>query len=70
MLDGWNELTPEARLRATRDVKALQRDYPQLGLVISTRRQALPVAGPVIAIEALSSISRWSLRAPSVARTA
>ena len=53
LLDGWNELTSEARLRATRDVKALQRDYPQLGLLISTRRQVLPVAGPVVAIEAL-----------------
>jgi hypothetical protein len=61
MLDGWNELTPEARLRATRDVKALQRDYQQLGLVISTRRQALPVAGPVIAIEALSHDQQMEL---------
>ena len=26
LLDGWSELTPEARLRATRDLKALQRD--------------------------------------------
>ena len=32
LLDGWNELTPEARLRATRDINALQRDYPLLGL--------------------------------------
>ncbi|MEX2166523.1 MAG: hypothetical protein WD852_05815 [Methyloceanibacter sp.] len=61
LLDGWNELTPEARLRATRDVKALQRDYPLLGLVISTRRQALPVAGPTVAIEALSQDQQLEL---------
>jgi hypothetical protein len=61
LLDGWNELTPEARLRATRDLKALQRDYQQLGLVISTRRQALPVAGPVVAIETLSQDQQMEL---------
>jgi hypothetical protein len=48
LLDGWNELTPDARLRATRDLKAQQRDYPQLGFVVSTRRPALPLAGPAI----------------------
>jgi hypothetical protein len=54
LLDGWNELPPDARLRATRDLKALQREYPQLGFVISTRPQALPVAGHVVEIEPLS----------------
>ena len=61
LLDGWNELTPEARLRATNDVAALQRDYPQLGLVISTRRQALPVVGPVVDIETLSEDQQMEL---------
>ena len=54
LLDGWNELTPEARLRATHDLKALQRDYPLLGLAVSTRLPTPPVAGPIIAIEPLS----------------
>lgn len=61
ILDGWNELTSEARLRATRDVKALQRDYPLLGLLVSSRRQALPAAGPVIFIEALSQNQQMEL---------
>lgn len=61
LLDGWNELTPEARLRATNDLTALQRDYPQLGFVISSRRQALPVVGPVVAIEALSQDQQMEL---------
>ena len=54
LLDGWNELTPQARLRATRDIGALQRDYPLLGLVITTRLPAPPVTGPTITIEPLS----------------
>ena len=54
ILDGWNELTPDARRRATSDLGELSRDYPQLGMVISTRRQAVPVDGPVIEIEGLS----------------
>src|SRR5262249_58325778 len=46
--------TSEARLRAMNDIAALQRDYPQVGLVISSRRQALPFVGPVVVIERLS----------------
>jgi hypothetical protein len=61
LLDGWNELTPEARLRATHDLTALHREYPQLGVVISSRRQALPIVGPVIAIEALSQDQQMEL---------
>jgi hypothetical protein len=61
LLDGWNELTPDARLRATNDLTAQQRDYPQLGFVISTRRQVLPVVGPVIDIETLSQDQQLEL---------
>jgi hypothetical protein len=61
LLDGWNELPPEARMRATRDVNALQRDYPQLGFAISARRQALPTPGPVVEIEALSQDQQMEL---------
>lgn len=61
LLDGWNELTPEARRRATSDLEALQRDYPQLGFVISSRRQSLPINGPVVAIEALSEAQQMEL---------
>ena len=61
LLDGWNELTLEARLRATRDVKALQREYPLLGLAISTRLPAPPVTGPTVAIEPLSQDQQLEL---------
>src|ERR1700704_1586795 len=61
LLDGWNELTPEARLRATNDRAALRRDYPQLGLVLSSRREALPVSGSIIEIETLSQDQQLEL---------
>lgn len=56
LLDGWNELDPASRTRAIHELSALRRDYPQLGIVVSTRRQArdVPVSGPTIEIEALS----------------
>ena len=54
LLDGWNELNPDARKRAHDDLKSLKREFPQLGIVIGTRKQALPIPGAVIEIEALS----------------
>jgi len=55
VLDGWNELDAAGRKRATDQIKALQRDFPDLGIVVSTRRQALdvPLSGPVVEIHAL-----------------
>jgi hypothetical protein len=43
LLDGWNELDADARARARVQVTALKAELPELGLVISTRRQALDV---------------------------
>jgi hypothetical protein len=43
LLDGWNELDREARQRATAQVTRLQAELPQLGLLISTRKQVLDV---------------------------
>jgi hypothetical protein len=43
LLDGWNELDSTARQRATVQVKRLQAELPELGLLISTRKQALDV---------------------------
>lgn len=56
LLDGWNELDSASRTRAICEFNALRRDYPLLGMAVSTRRQAraVPVAGPMIEIEALS----------------
>lgn len=43
LLDGWNELDGGARERARVQVTALKAELPELGLVVSTRRQALDV---------------------------
>jgi hypothetical protein len=43
LLDGWNELDPQAQTRARVQVARLKAELPELGLVISTRRQALDV---------------------------
>lgn len=61
LLDGWNELTPEARLRATDDLTALRRDYPQLGIVVSSRRHALSINGRVIIVDVLSQDQQLEL---------
>jgi hypothetical protein len=61
LLDGWNELTPEARLRATRDLNALQRDYPLLGIIISSRRRVLPADGPIVTLDELSHEQQYEL---------
>ncbi|MCA6116631.1 hypothetical protein J6524_17250 [Bradyrhizobium sp. WSM 1738] len=43
LLDGWNELDMRARSRARVQVVALKAELPELGLIVSTRRQALDV---------------------------
>lgn len=47
LLDGWNELDAAARERARVQITSLKAELPELGLVISTRKQALdiPFAG-------------------------
>lgn len=43
LLDGWNELDGAARERARVQITRLQAELPELGMMISTRRQALDV---------------------------
>lgn len=43
LLDGWNELDAAAAKRARIQVENLKAELPALGLVVSTRRQALDV---------------------------
>lgn len=56
LLDGWNELDSDSKTRAIHQIKALRRDYPLLGIVISTRRQArdVPLDGSKFEVEGLS----------------
>ncbi|WP_255369625.1 NACHT domain-containing NTPase [Nitrosovibrio sp. Nv17] len=43
LLDGWNELDAAARERARVQITALKTELPELGLFISTRKQALDI---------------------------
>jgi hypothetical protein len=43
LLDGWNELDSSARGRARVQIASLQAELPELGLVVSTRQQALDI---------------------------
>lgn len=43
LLDGWNELDAATRARARVQISALKAELPELGLIISTRRQALDI---------------------------
>jgi len=56
LLDGWNELDSDSRIRLIRELTALRRDFPLIGIAISTRHQVrdVPVSGPKIDIEPLS----------------
>lgn len=56
LLDGWNELDVAARKRLGVQVARLQAELPELGLLISTRKQALdvPISGARINLLPLS----------------
>ena len=63
LLDGWNELDREARLRASSEIRRLRRDFPLLGIVVSTRRQALdaPISGPLVKIDVLTDVQQLEI---------
>jgi hypothetical protein len=43
LLDGWNEVSAGARRRLIVELEGLRRDFPLLGVLMSTRRQAIDV---------------------------
>ncbi|KRD79720.1 hypothetical protein [Lysobacter sp. Root983] len=55
VLDGWNQLDGASRRRARNELEGLRRDYPKLGIVISSRNLsvAVPFATTVVAIKPL-----------------
>lgn len=55
VLDGWNQLDGASRKRARNELESLRRDYPKLGIVISSRNLsvAVPFATMVVEIEPL-----------------
>ncbi|WP_312367016.1 hypothetical protein [Ensifer sp.] len=55
-LDGWNEVPASARRRLIKELEGLQRDYPLLHLVVSSRRETLdvPIVGRKLDVLPLS----------------
>ena len=63
LLDGWNEIDSVFRERAIAEIRQLQRELPNLGLLIATRRQAIdvPIKGTHIALEPLGETEQLEL---------
>jgi hypothetical protein len=63
VMDGWNELDPASRVRARGEIKKLQREFPDLAIVVSTRRQALdvPISGPQVEIDTLTESQQMEI---------
>lgn len=63
LLDGWNELSPEAQGRARTEIESLRRQFSKLRLVLSTRRQALqvPLDGPPVELGRLSDDQQFEI---------
>lgn len=55
VLDGWNQLDGASRRRARNELEGLRRDYPKLGIVISSRNLSVvvPFATTVVVVEPL-----------------
>ena len=63
LLDGWNEIDTAFRKRAIAELRQLQRELPNLGLLIATRRQAIdvPVKGTHVTLEPLGETEQLAL---------
>lgn len=61
LLDGWNELSPEASRRAHQERSRLHRDFPQLGVVLGSRQQTYSMDGPVVRLEPMNEHQQLDL---------
>lgn len=63
LLDGWNELDATARKRVAVQVARLQIELPELGFLISTRKQALdvPISGTRVNLIPLSETQQLGI---------
>jgi hypothetical protein len=63
LLDGWNELTLDAHKRLRVEIGQVRRDWPDVRIVATTRRQALdvPISGPRVHIEPLSEDQQMAI---------
>lgn len=63
LLDGWNEVGADTRSRCIAELKRIQREFPLLGITVTTRRQALdvPINGRVVQVLPLSEAQQLEL---------
>jgi hypothetical protein len=56
LLDGWNEIDAAAQRKLRVEIDKIRREFPDVRIIVSTRRQMLdvPISGPRIEIEQLS----------------
>lgn len=55
LLDGWNEVPPHARLRLIKELEQLEREFPLLNLVMSSRGSVdVPLQGRRVKVQPLS----------------
>jgi hypothetical protein len=56
LLDGWNEINEHAQRKLRIEIDRIRREFPDLRIIVTTRRQMLdvPISGPRIEIEQLS----------------
>lgn len=56
LLDGWNEIGAAAQQKLRIEIDTIRREFPDVRIIVTTRRQALdvPISGPRIEIEPLS----------------
>jgi hypothetical protein len=56
LLDGWNEIDAAAQRKLRIEIDKIRREFPDVRIIVTTRRQMLdvPISGPRIEIEQLS----------------
>ncbi|UWM79478.1 hypothetical protein N1937_30210 (plasmid) [Rhizobium sp. WSM4643] len=62
-LDGWNEVPASSRRRLIKELDGLQRDFPLLNMVMSSRREALemPLKGRRVDVLSLSQTQQMDI---------
>lgn len=68
LLDGWNELDAHARKRACVQVDMLKAELPEIGIVVSTRKQAFNVPFEGMRIELLPLEEKQQMRIATALR--
>ncbi|MER8400416.1 hypothetical protein [Mesorhizobium sp. M1348] len=66
LFDGWNEVSPVARVALIRTLRALRREFPLLVMCVATRAQAgaVPFAARSMAIDRLSDAQQDDITRP------